>query len=143
MHFSVSCVFNYAQDDIFKKSIKASFKLTKLTTTGEPSIKTSLHLFDHLLKRIVLYGSEILGTFKTNSAACKKKCCFIFEKIYKNNIADRSHLKYLKYILGVNKNTSNIALLSETGRFPMYFSIILSIVKYLHRLENTSNALFI
>ena len=30
---------------------------------------------------------------------------------------------------------------SETGRFPMYFSIILSIVKYLHRLENASNAL--
>ena len=39
VHFSVSGVFNYAQDDIFKKSIKASFKLTKVTTTGEPSIK--------------------------------------------------------------------------------------------------------
>ena len=41
----------------------------------------------------------------------------------------------------MNKNTSNLAVLSEAGRFPMYFSIILSIVKYLHRLENTSNAL--
>lgn len=50
-------------------------------------------------------------------------------------------MTYLKYILGVNKHTSNLAVLSETGRFPMYFSIILSIVKYLHRLENTSNLL--
>ena len=66
---------------------------------------------------------------------------FIFEEIYKNNIADRSHLKYLKYILGVNKTTSNLAVLSETGRFAVYFSNILSIVKYLHRLENTSNVL--
>ena len=82
VHFSESDVFNYAQDDIFKKSIKASFKLTKLTTTGEPSIKTSLHLFDHLLKPIVLYGSQIWVTFKANSAACKKKGCFIFEEIY-------------------------------------------------------------
>ena len=41
----------------------------------------------------------------------------------------------------MNKHTSNLAVLSETGRFPMYFSIILSIVKYLHRLENTSNLL--
>ena len=36
----VSGVFNYAQEDIFKNSIKPSFKLTKLTTIGEPSIKT-------------------------------------------------------------------------------------------------------
>ena len=80
-----------------KLSIKASFKLTKLTKTDEPSIKTSLHLFDHLLKPILLYGSETWRTFflKKNSAACKKTGCFIFEDIYKNNIADRSHFKYL------------------------------------------------
>ena len=40
----------------------------------------------------------------------------------------------------MNKSTSNLAVLSKTDQFPMYFSIILSIVKYLHRLENTSNA---
>ena len=141
VHFSASGVFNFAKDDIFKKSIKATFKLTKLTTTGDPSIKTSLHLYDHLIKPIVLYGSEIWGSFKTNSSACKKSSCFIFEEIYRCNIADKSQMKYLKYVLGVNKHTSNIGVLSETGRFPMYFSIILSIVKYLHRLENTSNIL--
>ena len=79
----ISRVFNYAQDDIFKKSIKASLKLTQLTTTGEPSIKASLHLFDHLLKHIVLYGSEIWVTLKKNIAACKKTSRFIFEEIYK------------------------------------------------------------
>ena len=141
MHFSASGVFNFAQDDIFKKSIKASFKITKLTTSGEPSSKTSLHLYDHLLKPIVLYGSEIWGALKTNSAAGKRNSCFIFEEIYKNNIADKSQIKYLKYILGLNKHTSNLAILSETGRFPMYFSTILSVVKYLHCLETTSNTL--
>ena len=69
VHFSASDVFNFAQDDIFKKSIKASFKLTKLTTSGEPSMKISLNLYDHLLKPLLLYGSEIRGAFKTNSAA--------------------------------------------------------------------------
>ena len=56
-------------------------------------------------------------------------------------IADKSQIKYFKYILGVNKHTSKLAVLSETGRFPMYLSIILSMVKYLHRLENTYNLL--
>ena len=82
MYFSASGAFNFAQEDIFKKSIKASFKLTKLTTTGEPNMKTSLHLYDHLLKSIVLYGLEIWDTFKTNSAACKKSNCFIFGETY-------------------------------------------------------------
>ena len=92
MYFSASGAFNFAQDDMFRKSIKASFILTKLTTTGEPSMKTSLHLYDHLLKPIVLYGPDICGTFKTNSAACKKNSSFIFEEIYKINIADKSQI---------------------------------------------------
>ena len=71
----------------------------------------------------------------------RKQAVLYLRKFIKNNNADRSHFKYLKYILGVNKNSSNLAVLSETGRFPMYFSIILSIIRYLHRLENRSNAL--
>ena len=76
VYFSAGGNFDYGQEDIFKKSMKASFKLTKLITSGEPSIKTSLHLYDHLIKPIVLYGSEIWGIFRTNSAACKKNSAF-------------------------------------------------------------------
>ena len=42
VYFSASGNFNYGQDDIFKK---ASFKLTKLITSGEPSINNSLHFY--------------------------------------------------------------------------------------------------
>ena len=41
-HFLARGIFNFAQGGIFKKSMKASFKLTKLIATGEPSINTSL-----------------------------------------------------------------------------------------------------
>jgi len=37
----------------------------------------------------------------------------------------------MKYILGVSK----IAVMSELGRFPIYFTVILSMLKYCHRLE--------
>lgn len=143
VYFSASGCFNFGQEDIFKRSMKASFKLTKLTTSGEPSVNTSLHLYDHLIKPIVLYGSEIWGVFKTNSAACKKDKMgtFVMDEIYNNNIADKSQVRYLKYILGVNRHSSNLAVISETGRYPMYFSIILSIVKYLYRLENVKDGL--
>ena len=81
VHFSSSGVFNFAQDNIFKKSIKTSFKLTNLITTGgEPSINANLHLYDHLLKPLVLYGSEIRVIFKTNSAASENSNGFIFDR---------------------------------------------------------------
>ena len=55
----------------------------------------------------------------------KKSSCFKFEEIYRNNITDKSQIRYLEHVLGVNKHTSNLAVLPETGHFPMYFSIIL------------------
>ena len=141
VYFSASGIFNYVQQDIFNMARKASFKLIKLVTSVEPSIKTSLHLYDHLIKPIVLYGSEIWGVFKTNTKACKKEENFLFPFIYKDSMTDKSQLSFLKYILGVNKYPSNLAVMSETGRLPMYFSFIISIVKYLYRLENISEGL--
>ena len=65
----------------------------------------------------------------------------LFRAFIKINIADKSQNKYLKFILRVNKYSSNIAVMSETGRFLMYFSIITSIIKYLYRLQHCDNAL--
>jgi hypothetical protein len=48
---------------------------------------------------------------------------------------EQSHVKILKYILGVNRKTTNIAVMSELGRYPIYFSVILAMLKYCHRLE--------
>ena len=57
-------------------------------------------------------------------------------------MVDKSQMSFLKYILGVNRFSSNLAVLSETGRLPIYFSVVISILKYLHRLENVSDSLF-
>ena len=39
---------------------------------------------------------------------------------------EQSHVKILKYILGVNRKTTNIAVMFELGRYPIYFSVILA-----------------
>ena len=99
-------------------------KFRGLTLYSAASIKANLHLFDHSMKPIVLYGSEIWGMLKTNSAACKEAAINISEKIYQNNVADKINLKFCKFTLGVNSKSSNIAVLSELGRFPLYFNIV-------------------
>jgi hypothetical protein len=35
----------------------------------------------------------------------------------------------------VNRKTTNIVVMSELGRYPIYFSVILAMLKYCHRLE--------
>ena len=139
--FTPSGLFYQSKIDLFQKALKASFKLQKNLSSSNPSFKTMIHLFDHTIKPIVLYGSEIWGVFKTNSAACKRADNNPFNDLFLYDHADKLHFRFLKYILGVNRKSSNIAVLSETGRYPLYFSIISSMIKYAHRLESLSEGL--
>jgi hypothetical protein len=50
---------------MYKKSLKAVFKLQRALSSSNPSISTFLHLYDHTIKPILIYGSEITGMFKT------------------------------------------------------------------------------
>ena len=59
-----------------------------------------LELFDTLIMPILTYGCEVGG----------------FENL---NIIEKLHLKYLKYILGVQMSTPTCMVLGETGRFPV------------------------
>ena len=46
-----------------KRGLKAYFKLKKCFEHHKPKIKTILHVFDHTVKPVLLYGSEIWGIF--------------------------------------------------------------------------------
>lgn len=117
--FTSSGLFQQGKEELFKKSLKAKFKLQKSMSACNPSIDTAIHLYDHTIKPILLYCSEIWGSFKINSAACKKKSDYLFELIYINDYLEKSHFRYLKYFLGVNKKAPNLAVLSEVAKFPL------------------------
>jgi hypothetical protein len=52
------------------------------------------------------------------------------DQIYLNLEIEKLHIKFSKYILGVNKRATNFATLSELGRFPLHFDIIKSMILY-------------
>ena len=52
--------FKTAIDELCKTTLKVYFKLMQ-SMRPYPSIKTCLHLFDHLMKPILLHGCEIWG----------------------------------------------------------------------------------
>ena len=61
VYFSASGTFSFAQNELYKKGLKAFFKLQKDFLSMNPKLKTSMHVFDHTIKPILLYGCEIWG----------------------------------------------------------------------------------
>lgn len=62
--------------------------------------------------------------------------------LFKDWEYEKLNLKFCKYLLGVNKRSTNIAVLSELGRMPLFVSHITAMFTFLHGLENSdSNSL--
>jgi hypothetical protein len=62
--FSVSGAFTEAKPQhLYEKGLKAYFKLIQRFDGHKPNIKTLIHIFDHTVKPVLMYGSEICGYF--------------------------------------------------------------------------------
>ena len=135
MYFSASGSFSFAQNELYKKGLKAYFKLQKDFLTLNPNVKTSMHVFDHTIKPILLYGCEIWGSFNTTTARFRHGNIPL-NKMFSNIVSEKLHMKFCKFILGVHKKTTNFAVFSELGRFPLYFDIVKNLINYWLRLES-------
>ena len=115
--------------------LKSSMHVWKLSPNSfaYPYIRVSTYR-TCTIKPIALYGCEIWGTFNSNTARFRNGTVSP-DRIYSNLIGEKLHTKFCKFILGVHKKTTNFAVLSELGRFPLYYDIIKSIFHYWNRLE--------
>ena len=132
--FSSSGTFSYCQTDLYKRTLKAQFKLTECFFSNiSPKLDTLLHPFEHTVEPIMLYGSEIWGTVNILSSKIKK-ADFELENLAENFLCDKLQIKFLKYISRMHKKSSNIAVLSGFGKYPLYINALVNNCKYLHRL---------
>ena len=129
--------FTEARKQLYQKSLKACFKLYRDLKSSKPSIGTFLHLFDHCIKPIILYGCENWGTINITP---KRKSSSLFD-IFKDWESEKLHHKFCKYILGVTKLCTNIGVLTELGRYPLYIDMLKQVFMYWHRLENSPSNL--
>ena len=66
-----------------------------------------------------------------------------YDTRYEKIAYEKMHSKFLKFILGVNKWSSNTAVRGELGRFPISLKAISLCIKYWHNIAcgNTPNCL--
>ena len=156
IEFSYDGKMQIAKSDLYKRGLKAYFKLMR-SLKPYPTPKISINLFDHLVKPIILYGCEIWSPFNLDYKLMKqplnKKATFIhdirvqmpFITKYMETINDieKLHLKFCKTVLGVHSKTSNLAVYSELGRYPLIIDQMISCLKYLDYIENDSKNEFL
>jgi hypothetical protein len=71
LKFNSSGSFSFAQKQLYQKALKAFFKLKKDFISLSPNVKSTINVFEHTIKPMFLYGSEIWGYFNPFS---KKNC---------------------------------------------------------------------
>ena len=94
--------FSLAREELKKVGLKARYKLWKEVGDNLTENIMQIKLFNALISPILLYGSEIWGV----------------DQIEKDP-AELVQIKFLKWLLGVNKYCNNNACRAETGKFPI------------------------
>ena len=134
--FSSTGSFAKARIYLYNRALKAYFKLKGIFENILPSIDTSLHVFDHTVKPILLYGCEVWGTSNLNSASIRNETMFKVEKSFENFQSEKVAMKFYKYILGTHKKTTNLPIMGDLGSTPYFIDIICAIIKYFKRIKS-------
>ncbi|XP_056020221.1 uncharacterized protein LOC130054426 [Ostrea edulis] len=88
-------------------------------------------VFKNVISPIIIYVHMYIGSWNK-----LKSSPFDPGKLFKSLHCEKLHHKYSKCILGVHKKSTNFAVLSDLGRFPLHHDILKSIICYWYRLEN-------
>ena len=100
-----------------------------------PNAKVMLHIFEHTIKPIILYGSEIWGFF--SPIKFSNNIDKYIRKEIDSLIVEKLHTKCCKYILGVRTKSSNDASRGELGSLPILYCVILNLIKYWCHINKT------
>ncbi len=108
--FCSSGLFNKAQLALAEKASRAYYSLRACFGNDiHRCVQMFLHLIDAIIVPIALYGCEVW----LHKSVEKQEKTLSFEKL---------NLQICKYVLGVNKNTTNYACLGELGRYPLWIT---------------------
>ena len=119
---------NSGLKDLKDRALRAFIKVKKkMGLLFQQFPLVSLKLFDTLVRPILLYASDFWGILKPP----------------KNNPVESIHYMFCKHLLGVQKQTTNIAVLLELGQIPLNLNAKKMAIKNWERisLKKTANKL--
>ena len=137
-----------AVSSLHRKALGAYFSLRNTVDRRFIDAESLNKLFNTLVSPILMYGCQVwcptTPIIKTiiNSFRKVSNLNQVLPKIAKFS-HEQVHLRHLKYLLGVNKRSSNLASWGETGRFPLIFESMKLSIDYFKRVMNLSPSLLV
>ena len=141
---SLSGTFTQTQIILKQKAMRAYFALKKQIDLRYISKLAVFKLLDSLIVPIASYGSPVwfpstkaslvLQSGPINGAECEHKSLNFMKQISSDPI-EKLHLSILKWTIGVNKKTSNVAVWGDCGRTPLLISTMKQSISYFNRLR--------
>ena len=123
--------------NVKKKGLRASYLIMRnIGRFCKPS--TAIRLFEKIVEPVLLYNCEVSGAYMPKKWDLRKFQSHIWETGKEMN---QVVLSYLRQILGVNKKSTNMAIFSEVGKYPICIRIYEQIFKYWIRVSTSSNDL--
>ena len=124
---------NMARKNLMEKARKALFPLQSVITQFHIPCKNAIKLFKSYIKPIALYNSEILAHLTTHQIKSIEENKTTLLEYLTQSITDKVQNRFLKFILGVKRNCSNMATLGEVGELPLLFHGLIHMLSYWHR----------
>ena len=133
--FTTSGKFSVAISYLYSRGPKAYFKLINIFKHAHSTPST---LYIHLIILLNPYYYMLV-----EYGVCLTKISFAsgspIEKVFNDLQIEKLNIKFCKFILGVNKKASNLAVRGELGRYPLYIDTIITMLKYwlhLHTIDS-------
>ena len=131
---SLNGTFKQAIEDLRKKALRAFFSIRRTVNTRALTTSTMLKLVDSLIKPVATYGCPIwlhsTNMMKTFVAANN---CASLPKTSTGDALETTHLRILKWILGIHRKANNNFCYGDTGRLPWTISVVPQCVEYFLR----------
>ena len=125
--------FRLNENNLKRKGLRASFIISKnIGPFSKPS--TSIRIFEKVIEPILLYNCEVTGICVPQSWDYKKFTVRLWEIGIE---LERVALGFVRQLLGIHKKTSNIAIQTETGKYPICLKIFERAIKYWLRINSS------
>ena len=118
---------------LIDKSLKALRPLQRAIANFQMPLELSLKLFHALIEPIAMYNVENWSTLSDKQLANLSSGTLL--SLIDKAPLDVLHRKILKYTLGVNKSTPNIAIYGDTGETPLTIKALTLLVNFWHHLN--------
>jgi len=141
--FTISGSFKIAKEELRKKTLRAYFNLKKTIDVRHMSYNAINILYDTLVKPVQSYGCQVwypttnLAKHLTNQSHLEPT--EILQKIAADD-AEREHLRFIKWSLGVHRKTTNIGAWGDSGRVPLLLSITKQVLDYFQRVKDAQDS---